>query len=82
MEEKLREKQKHIEYLYNELDAKDREYDKLKDALEKSKLLYKKQTEFAQEVLDDKDNLSLQLKSQGKEIARLSSLECEKHVCF
>ena len=78
MEGKLKEKQKHIEFLYDELDNKDKELDKLQDALNNAKNLYKKQTAFSQEVLEDKNELSVRLENLEKDFAELKMVRCEK----
>ena len=76
MERKLQEKVKHIEFLYDELDIKEKDIDKLKESLEYSKNLYKKQTAFAEEALQDKENLLHELDKRKEDFAKKS--KCEK----
>ena len=46
MERKLEEKEKHIQYLYNELEEREKEVEKLIKSLKNSKNLYQLQTDF------------------------------------
>ena len=76
MERKLQEKVKHVDYLYDELDIKEKEIEKLKESLNYAKHLYKKQTAFAEEVLDEKNFLSLELDKKKEDIADLMQTKC------
>ena len=78
MERKLQEKVKHTEYLYDELDLKEKEIDNLKESIKQAKNLYKKQTAFAQEMHVEKCQLALQLEEKEKDIADLENAKCEK----
>ena len=78
MERKLQEKVKHIEFLYIELDDKEKEIDKLRESLKRANNLYTKQTTFAQEVHEEKCSLSLQLEIKEEEIAILKQAKCDK----
>ena len=78
MEQKLKEKVKHIEFLYDELDNKEKDIDKLKESLEYAKNLYKKQTAFAEEVLQDKRSLLVELDKRKEDLANQKEAKCEK----
>ena len=74
----MQEKVKHTEYLYDELDLKEKEIDNLKESIKQAKNLYKKQTAFAQEMHVEKCQLALQLEEKEKDIADLENAKCEK----
>ena len=56
---------------------KEKEIDKWKDSLKNSKNLYKKQTAFAQEVIDEKESILNELDKKNEEIAYLEKLKCD-----
>ena len=58
MEGRLQEQVKHVEYLYNELESKDKEINKLKICLENSDKLYRKKTTEAKDAIVDNCRLS------------------------
>ena len=68
MERKLEEKEKHIRYLYDELEEKERDIEKLIKSLKDSKNLYQRQTDFAREAIEEKEKLSIRLDDREEEI--------------
>jgi predicted RNase H-like nuclease (RuvC/YqgF family) len=78
MERKLEEKDKHIQYLYDELEEKEKDIENLKNSLKKSKNLYQRQTDFAKEAIEEKEHLSIRLEDKELEIADLKMKKCDK----
>ena len=78
MERKLEEKEKHIQYLYNELEEREKEVEKLIKSLKNSKNLYQMQTDFAKEAIEEKEQLTIRLEDKELEIADLQMKKCDK----
>ena len=78
MERKLEEKEKHIQYLYDELEEKEKDIEKLMKSLKDSKNLYQRQTDFAREAIEEKEKLSIELKDKDEEIANLKMVKCNR----
>ena len=78
MEKKLEGMKKHIEFLYDELELKEKEVSKLKESAEHANTICRKNTEYAQEILRAKCDLSQQLENKEKEIHDLKN---EKYTC-
>jgi chromosome segregation ATPase len=78
MERKLEEKEKHIRYLYDELEEKEKDIEKLMKSLKDSKNLYQRQTDFAREAIEEKENLTIRLEDKEVEVADLKMKVCDK----
>ena len=68
MDRKVKEKIKHIEYLCDELDIKEKEIEKLKESLKYVNHLYKKQTAYSVKMLEENNTLALELEKKKEAI--------------
>ena len=80
MDRKVKEKVKHIEYeyLYDELDIKEKEIEKLKESLKYVNHLYKKQTANAVKMLEENNTLALELEKKKEDLANIKQTKYEK----
>ena len=78
MERKLEEKEKHIQYSYNELEEKEKEIEKLMKSLKNSRNLYQRQLDFAREAIEEKEKLSIRLEDKELEVADLKMMNCDQ----
>jgi chromosome segregation ATPase len=82
MEKKLEEKDKHLKYLYDELEEKEKEIHDLKESLDHANDICTKNTAYAQRVLVEKCSLSQELERKEKEIFELKQKESKcKNGC-
>ena len=68
MERKLEESEKHIAFLYDELELKEKEIDSLKESVDHANEICRKNTAYAQEILVEKCSISLELEKKENEI--------------
>ena len=65
--------EEHVDYLYEELEGKEKEIDDLKKMVKETDELCRKNTAYAQEMLREKCSISLELEKRKEEIKELKS---------
>jgi hypothetical protein len=64
--------------LDNELEEKEKEVEKLMKSLKSFKNLYQRQTDFAKEAIEEKEQLYIRLEEKEVEVADLEMKKCDK----
>ena len=71
MDRKVEGMEKHIDFLYEELESKEKEIDELKESVKHTDEVFRKNTAYAQDVLVEKCSLSKQLEIKEEDIREL-----------